>query len=142
MKPPILCRYCELPTDPVQRTFVSNFCDAKNNSIFEANLGVLGPLNAMPLINATLQAAKPGVCAQNATCGLVASGDTWQYVDTATSAPFPEGILTMNGEFDANGGGKVRWNDLVGKLFAFWEVREMTRLRIVQIALNCPHSPA
>lgn len=118
-KPFILCRYCELPTDPVQRTFVTNFCDTKNNSIFEANLGVLGPLNAMPLINATLQAAKPGVCTQNATCGLVAPGDTWQYVDTATSAPFPEGILTLNGEGRERG--EILWNNLVGELFAPWE---------------------
>jgi hypothetical protein len=96
----------------------------------------------MPLINATLQAAKLGVCAQNNTCGLVASGDTWQYVDTATLAPFPEGILAMNGELDLKGGGKVHWNDLVGKLFAFWEVGEMTRLRMLQIALIVHTPPA
>ncbi|GAQ83731.1 hypothetical protein KFL_001590190 [Klebsormidium nitens] len=90
-------KYCELPTDSVKGTFLSTYCDAGNNSVLEANLGILRPLNELPLINATLQTTKPGTCAQNATCGLVASGDTWQYVPRAPVAPYPQSVAGVDG---------------------------------------------
>jgi hypothetical protein len=77
---------------------VDTSCNENDKPVLEANLGTLGPLDTPPFINATLQPASLGGCFHDPSCGLIAPGVAWQYLDNATTSTFPLGIAGMKGK--------------------------------------------